>query len=375
MDFVHKLYNYPMSILLHRMAANYLACVYPFPTELRPEHLDVPNPGQVFAGLHLLHRLFHDLYLAFTRLEPVNEKAASDEDTCWKTLDGCGLFLWTLGALGERVDSPRGAKLWVQKAALAGSVPGRKVKDIASMQPGLEAAGFRLYFLDSGGGPCAGGWKRCELVGLGWPSNPTEANALWYALEYFARRVDLRQPGVPFAAFLRADFRPLLPGSDPAALPYTIDEAWSALDPATVCLWRAMAGYLASAYPKYVPFFRHPDLRRRTWTVNYDTQAKGYGLFSLYGDDGGFRVRMVLKKSGRAYVLDHIDELSPRMQEMFLNRIPCIDCKHCGQHEFYTHGDHVHKLCAGAWFYSDHLALEDLPSIKRLIAIHVSHLR
>lgn len=362
-------------ILLHHMARNYLACVYPVPPELRPEHLDTPDREQVFAGLQFLHRAIHDLYEAFSHVEAVSEKAASDEDFCWKTLEVTVVLLWTLGVQGERIDGPQGTELRVKKSSLYSSVPGRKIKDITSVLLGMQAAGFSLSFMNADGTTCTGGWKRCEMVGLGWKKTPAEADALWAALAFFARHVDIRQPGVPFEAFQRADFRSLLPGGNPAALPYTFDEALGTLDSKTATLWREMADYLARKYPKYVPFFRHPDLRRRTWVINYDTQAKGYGLFSLYGEEGGFRVRMALKKAGRDYVLEHIGEFSPRMQEMFLNRITCTDCKHCGKHEFYPHGDHVHKLCAGAWFYSLHLEPEDLPSVKQLIAIHVSHLR
>jgi len=363
------------TVLLHRMARNYLACVYPFPAELRPEHLDVPDQERVFHGIQTLHRAIQDLYEFFTRVEAASEKTVSDENYCWKILDGSTFLLWILGIMGERIQSPQGAELRVKKAALGSSVPGRKIQDIDSILPGLHEAGFRLSFLDSDGSSCAGGWKRCEMVDLGWQKDPAEAEALWLALALFARRVDIRQPGVPFEAFKRADFRSFLPGRNPAEIPYSFEEALGTLDTMTAALWREMADYLAWKYPKYVPFFRHPDLRRRSWVINYDTQAKGYGLFSLYGEEGGFRVRMALKKEGRAYVLAHISELSPRMQEMFLDRIACTDCKHCGKHEFYPHEDHVHKLCAGAWFYSLHLEPEDLPSVQRLIAIHVSHLR
>ena len=362
-------------ILLHRMARNYLACVYPFPPELRPEHLDTPDREQVFAGLHYLHRAIRDLYEAFSRVEVVSDKAVSDEDYCWKTLEATGLLLWTMGAQGERIDGPRGTELVVSKPALQSAVPGRKIRELASVLPGMQAAGFNLSLLLADGTTCTGGWKGCDMVGLGRPKSPAEADALWAALAFFARAVDVRRSGVPLQAFQRADYRSLLPGGSPAGLPYTLEEALSTLDSRTAALWREMAGYLAREYPRYVPFFRHPDLRRRTWVVNYDTRAKGYGLFSLYGEEEGFRVRMALKKAGRAYVLEHIGELSSRMQEMFLSRITCTDCKHCGQHEFYPHGDHVHRLCAGAWFYSLHLEPEDLPSVKQLIAIHVSHLR
>ena len=362
-------------ILLHRMARNYLACVYPFPPELCPEHLDTPDREQVYTGLQLLHRVIHDLYEAFSCVEAVSEKVVSDEDYCWKTLEGSGFLLWVFGAMGERIFGPQGTELRVKKSNLSSSVPGRKVKDAASMLRGMQATGFSLTFLNAAGTVCPGGWKGCEMVDLGWQKAPAEADDLWAALAFFARKVDIRRPGVPLLAFQRADFRSLLPDGNPAALSYTFEEALGTLDEKTAALWREMADYLARQYPKYVPFFRHPDLRRRTWVTNYDTQTKGYGLFSLYGEEGGFRIRMALKKEGRAYVLGHIDELSPRMQEMFLNHITCTDCKHCGQHEFYPHGDHVHKLCAGAWFYSLHLEPEDLPSVKQLIAIHVSHLR
>ena len=361
--------------LLQRMARNYLACVYPFPAELKPEHLDVPDQPRLFDGLHRLHRAIQDLYEGFTRLEPASEKALSDEDYCWKVMDGSVFLLWTLGVVGERVEGVQGVEMRAAKPAFATSAPGRKVKEIEAVLPGLHAAGFRLSFLNADGSLCASGWKGCGTVSLGWQGDPAEADGLMSALAYFARRADIRKPGVPFEAFKRADFRCLLPGGDPAAHPYTFEEALSSLDAKTSGLWREMASYLAQTYPKYIPFFRHPDLRRRTWAINYDTQSKGYGLFTLYGEDGGIRLRMAFKKDGRRYVLDHIGELSPRMQEMFLNRIACVDCKHCGEHEFYPHEDHVHKLCAGAWFYSLHLEPEDLPSVQRLIAIHVAHLR
>ena len=362
-------------ILLHRMARNYLACVYPFPPELHPEHLETPDQERIFTGLQILHRAIRDLYEAFSRVEAVSKKAIADADYCWKTLEGIGILLWTLGVQGERIDRPQDTELRVKKSTLINPAPGRKIKDISSVLLGMQAAGFNLSFLNADGTNCTSGWKGCESIGLNWQKSPAEADALLAALAFFARQVDIRQPGVPLQAFQRADFRSLLPGGNPAALPYTFEEALGTLDAHTAALWRQMADYLAREYPMYVPFFRHPDLRRRTWIINYDIRAKGYGLFSLYGEEGGFRVRMALKKEGRTYVLGHIGELSPRMQEMFLNRITCIDCKHCGKHEFYPHGDHIHKLCAGAWFYSLHLEPEDLPSVKKLIAIHVSHLK
>ncbi len=359
-------------ILLHRMARNYLACVYPFPAGLRPEHLRVPR---AFEGLRLLHRAISDVYEAFARVEIADARARSDENYCWKVLDGSAFLLWTMGVLGERGAARPRVDYRVSRAALSTSAPGRRLVDGDAIVSGLSAAGFRLTFLNADGSACASGWKRCQFVSLSWVKDSAQADAVWSALRLFARRVDFRRRGVPFEAFQRADFRSLLPEGDPAVPPYTLDEALQTLDVKTADLWRDMADCLARRYPKYVPFFRHPDLRRRTWAVNYDTHAKGYGLFTLYGEDGGLRVRMALRKTGRAYVLSHIDELSPRMQEMFLERVSCTDCKHCGKHESYAHGDHQHRLCAGAWFYSRHLEREDLPSVQRLIEIHVSHLR
>jgi hypothetical protein len=361
-------------ILLNRIGGNYLACVYPFPPDLRPEHLQAPDQAKVFTGLRLLHQVVQDLYAAFTHIKAVNEKELSDENYCWKTLEGAGLILWTLGIRGEKVVTPGGSQMRVQKLSLDTCAPGKKIKDISSILPAMQATGGELAFLDADGRHCSGGWKNCDLICLGWEKTEAEVEALWAALRYFARRVDIRQPGIPFQAFQRVDFRSLLPGGNPATLPYTFEEALDTLDAKTSALWRKLADTLGQRYPQYIAFFRHPDLRRRSWVINYDTKAKGYGLFSLYGEEAGFRVRMAFKKNGRLYVLGHISELSPRMQEMFLERVTCIDCKHCGQHEYFTHGDHIHKLCAGAWFYSGYLEEEDLPSVERLIAIHVAHL-
>jgi hypothetical protein len=329
----------------------------------------------IFEGLKLLHRAMRDLYTAFSRLEVMSEKAAVDEDTCWKTINGAGLLLWVAGVQGERRDGPQGPELFVKRSALGNPAPGQKINDIDAILPAMQAAGFRLSMRNADNSPCSDGWKRCEQASLGWQKSPAEAEALLDGLAYFARRVNYRQSGVPFLAFQRADFRSLLPGVDPNTLPYTFEEALSTLDCRTATLWREIAGYLEQTYPRYVPFFRHPDLRHRTWAINYDTRPKGYGRFTLYGEEGGFRVRMALKKTGRAYVLGHLNEFTRRFQEMFLERITCVDCKHCGQHEFFTHDDHIHKLCAGTWFYSRYLEPEDIPSVKRLIAIHVSHLR
>ena len=50
-----------------------------------------------------------------------------------------------------------------------------------------------------------------------------------------------------------------------------------------------------------------PALRHRGWTADYTTKGKGYRIWSTYGDEEGFRVWMVFRSKGRAYLLDHIN--------------------------------------------------------------------
>lgn len=74
----------------------------------------------------------------------------------------------------------------------------------------------------------------------------------------------------------------------------------------------------------------------------------------------------------RSNLLEHIGDLSPQFQETYLDSVACKDCTRCGKHFFYTHGDHVHRLCKSPWHFSPYLSIEDLPDIERLIDLRLA---
>jgi len=85
------------------------------------------------------------------------------------------------------------------------------------------------------------------------------------------------------------------------------------------------------------------------------------------------QIRIVLIEGTINNMLKHVEELSPHFQESYLNAVACKDCSHCGKHVFYTHKDHIHKLCKSPWFISPYLQTEDLPDIERLIDFRLAN--
>jgi hypothetical protein len=364
-------------LLLYRMARNYSACMVPIPDELAPVHLPVPDEAQqtVYEGLLCLHGVIASLYDLFATWPKPDEKEASDERTCYQAIEGPVVLLWGLGVAGCLSSGPDGAEWIVDKAELRKVTPARRLKNLAAVVPALERVGFAFACYDADGSVCTRGLSRCASAALRYVADPARSEALLCALAFYARCLDLNEGDAGWVAFARADYRVLVSGADPAARSYTEAEALRTMDPATAALWHDLARYTAERYPHYVQAFRIPSLRHRCWTADYTTTGKGYGIWSTYGDAGGFRVRMVFRPKGRAYLLEHLDELSPKMQEAFLNGTSCRDCKSCGEHLMYLHGDHVHKLCKAAWFYSPYLEAEDMASVERMVDIQVAHLR
>ncbi len=365
-------------ILIHRMARNYLLCLADFPPDLKPEHLPDPAGEQaaIFAGLHSLRAAIQGIYQYFADL-PVSAETPggwAEDEYCWKAIEGPVKLLWALGMVGQLAAGPGGAELRTNKADLDLALKSRGFKAPAPSFAVLEAQGFLIDYRSPNGQKIPDGYKKCSIINF---SSPENSASFLRALIVYAACFSAIKNGKPFEIFLRTDFRPLLPGYrvDLPHIRLEKEEIERALDQPTLAMWDEIRQFTARRYPKYRPFYRVPRLRHRGWAIDYSATGKGYGLWSIFGDEQGLRLRMVLRPTAYQYALDHIDDLSPRYQEIFLNRCACTDCIHCGKHRFYQHGDHVHRLCKGPWFYSPCLEQEDLPDIERLIDIHISHLK
>ncbi len=365
-------------ILIHRMARNYLLCLAVFPPELKQEHLAVPTGEQaaLFTGLHSLHAAIQAIYQYFADL-PVNaETPASwaEDEYCWKAIEAPVKLLWVLGTVGQITAGPDSAELRANRAVLDLALKTRGFKAAAPAFAVLEAQGFIIDYRSPDGQKCPEGYKKCSNISF---SDPEHDESFLRALIVYAACFPAIKNGKPMEIFLRADFRPLLPDYRIEMPHITLDEEEieRALDPQTWAMWIEIGQFAACRYPKYRPFYRTPRLRHRGWAVDYSATGKDYGLWSIFGDDQGLRLRMVLRPKGYQYLLDHIDDLSPRYQEIFLNCCACSDCIRCGKHRFYQHGDHVHRLCKGPWYYSPCIEREDLPDIERLIDIHIANLK
>ncbi len=361
--------------LLHSLAQNYLACLADFPADLQPEHLDVPDGEQVavFTGLIAFRLVIGNIYTYFARLAASGDRWL-DREICYRAIEAPVKLLWALGAAGQLVQSPDGLDLLASRADLDRVTRLRSLKDPAAAFAVLEAVGFRIDYRSADGLSCPGGFKKCAAAAVRYPD---QNEALLRALAYYAAHMPVVKNGTPFEIFLRADFRPLLPGYAVYLphLPADEGEVIRTFDPVTREMWLEITRWAASRFPQYRAFYRVPRLRNRGWLADYSAKGKDYGLWTFIGEDGGLRVRMVLKPKGYRYSLEHIDELSPRFQELYLNCCACRDCIHCGKHIFFAHGDHLHRLCKGPWFYSPYLHPEDLPDVERLIDIHIANLK
>jgi hypothetical protein len=163
--------------------------------------------------------------------------------------------------------------------------------------------------------------------------------------------------------------RPLLPGYTYHIphIPAEEQEVTRTFDPCTLAIWREITGFMSSHYPQLHLYFRVPRIRNRGWVADYSTKENDYGLYSIFVDEGGLNVRIVMIEGTIQAMLEHVHELTSEFQENYLNTVRCKDCSHCGKHVFYTHGDHVHQLCKSPWYISPYLRMEDLPDIERLI--------
>ena len=361
--------NATTDILLHKIAKNFRLFLVDFPADLKPEHLDVPPEEQelTFGGLTLLRTVIGEIYDYFSHLMPTSTRW-EDKEYCYRAIEDAVKLLWALGVAGQ-INRGQNLELQVLRESLDQTLKRGSVRDPVSAFKVLEAVGFRLAYRESDGSASQGGYKKCASVGVQYPA---DNDPILRAMRYYASRLPSKKTtkkGIIFEAFLRADFRPLLPGYSfhIPHLPATEEEVTRTFEPTTLEVWRGITSYMTAHHPKYRLFFRVPFPRNRHWAADYSEKDNDYGLWSIFIQEEGLIVRIVFDEKTTPYLLEHIPEFSPGFQESYLETVRCKDCIRCGKHILYTHGDHVHRLCKTPWYFSPFLKLEDLPDIERLI--------
>jgi len=365
------------SSLIHSIAQNYRLCLADIPSNLKPEHLDVPvgERATLFAGLPILRSVISDIYDHFAHLTPTGDRWL-DGGYCSRAIEGPVKLLWALGAASQLIQSPDGLELQVSRGDLEPALKRCGVKDPKAAFAVLEKVGFNLAYCSADGLTCLGGYKKCAAVAVCYP--PCN-EPLLQAVAYYAVRLPENKKtkkGIIFEVFLRADFRPLLPAYmfHIPHLPAEEEEVIRTLDPATLQVWREITGFMTSRHPQYRLFFRVPRIRNRGWVADYSTKDNDYGLWSIFVEDRGLYVRIVFNEKTLPNLLEQMDKLSPHFQESYLTSVACKDCVRCGKPVFYTHGDHVHRICKSPWYISPYLSLEDLLDIERLIDFRLANL-
>jgi len=286
------------------------------------------------------------------------------------------MLLWALGAAGQLIQDPDGLKLHVSRENLDEALKRCGVKNPTTAFAVLETVGFNFIYHSADGFPCPGGYKKCVTVAVYYPPHN---DPLLHAMVYYAVHLPekkITKKGIIFEIYLRADFRPLLPRYTfhIPHLPAEEEEVTRTFDTATLEVWRELTGFMASRHPQYRLFFRVPRIRNRGWVADYSTKENDYGLWSIIVEEGGLYIRIVFNDKTLPNLLEHVTELSPNFQETYLTSVACKDCVRCGKHVFYTHGDHIHRLCKSPWYFSPHLHIEDLPDIERLVDLRLADL-
>ncbi len=363
------------------IARNFQICLADFPVDLRPEHLDLPAGEQtiVYEGLHTLRKTIGGIYAYFAQI-PASTFASDPKARRWLESDYCGksieapvMLLWALGVSGKVVQGPDGAELPSDRADLDRALKACGCREPDAALAVLRAVGFRTDFRGADGLACAGGYKQCVELAVRYPGQSPEQNEpLLRALTYYAPRLPKNktsQKGIIFEIFMRADFRPLQPGYKIRMphLPMEEEEVTRTFTPATLVIWREIASFMASRHPEYRLFFRVPRIHGRGWVADYSIKDNDYGAWSIFVEENGLYVRIVFNDKTLPNLFEHIRDFSPRFQESYLNAVACKDCVRCGKHIFYTHGDHMHRLCKSPWYFSPYLSLADLPDIERLV--------
>lgn len=250
------------------------------------------------------------------------------------------------------------------------------IKDPKAALGVLATVGFDFTCRGADGLPCTGGYKKCTDVTVRYPpcNDPLLCAMVYYAAHLPQKKSGRKEKGPILEVLLRADFRPLLPGYTfhVPHLPATEEEVTRTFDPATLQVWREIAHFMTSRHPEYLLFFRIPFIRGRRWVADCSAKDDDYGAWSIFVEEKGLYVRIVFNAKTLPNLLEHITDLSPQFQETYLNSVACKDCTRCGKHVFYTHGDHVHRLCKSPWYFSPYLSLEDLPDVERLVDLRLA---
>jgi hypothetical protein len=357
---------------LHEVAQNYLDFLADFPARLAPEHLAVPASEQasLLEGLATLHSLIRRIYEHFCQLAP-GDKRWENLEACYQAIEAPVKFLWVMGAYGQLARGEDGFELRLSRESLDSALKKCGCKDPVKALGVLETAGFQWIYAGAEGLPGYVSYQKCSAVAMRYPP---QNDPLLRALAYYAARLPQKKSGRKvkgpiYEVFYRADFRPLLPGYSfhEPHLPATEEEVTRTFRPETLAVWNGLTGYMAEHYPQYRLYFRVPFPRGRRWVADYSLKDRDYGLWSIFVDGIGLTVRIVLIGGTIHNMLAGVEQLSPGFQENYLNAVACKDCSHCGKHVFYTHQDHVHRLCKSPWFISPTLHLADLPDIERLV--------
>lgn len=360
------------SSLLRNIAQNYRVCLADFPPNLKPEHLDVPMDDQIalFAGLSTLHKVISDIYECFACFNTSGDRWANPE-YCYRAIEGPVKLLWAMGTVGQSAWGPDGLELTSSRDVLDQALKKCGCKDPARAFEVLEAVGFHLTYRGTSGLTSSKKYKKSTAVAMRYlPDDEPLLGALtYYAARLPEKKIGRKEKGVILEVFLRADFRPLLPGYTfhVPHLPAEEKEVTRTFDSKTMEVWNALTGFMRSHHSRYQLFFRVPGPRNRRWVADYSTKDGDYGCYSIFIDEKGLSVRIVLMDGTIKNMLEHVQELSVPFQENYLKAVACKDCIHCGKQVFYTHDNHVHRLCKSPWFISPYLHLEDLPDIERLI--------
>lgn len=352
---------------LQEIARNYALCM--LPAEMIPAELPVAQ--NVRTGLGDVRSVIAALYDWYATQPVTSKQLRADDLACRKTVNACLAVLWGLGRVGTFDATPAGRAFVVDVAELR-AVTAKRTKTLAAPLASLAAVGLAFETSDENGVPCD--VSRAVSTTVWYAASPDRAEGFFDALRQFSGLLDATgDEGL--VAFARADFRVLAPGFPVGPGGYTEAEAVRTMDPKTAALWREFTTYTSVHYPKHKLVFRVPELRNRRWVADYTTRGKGYGVWRVTVEEGGLSVQMVMKPKARAHVLEHLDELPYHIQEIFLTSIRCRNCSSCGEHQMFPHGDHEHKLCRVTWFYTPPLTVEDLPSIERLLDVHMAHQR
>lgn len=181
------------------IAQNYRLFLVDFPTELQPEHLDVPEDEQtlLFAGLPILHTIIGGIYDYFAHLTPIDDAHWSDEEYCYRAIEGPVKLLWALGTAGRLVEGPDGPEIKADRPSLDAVLKRCSIKEPKAALGVLETVGLAFTYRGADGLPCTGGYKKCTDVAL--------CKSPWYfsphlsleALPDIERLVDLRLADVP----------------------------------------------------------------------------------------------------------------------------------------------------------------------------------